>query len=1390
MKKIKVYLFCRDRLIEWEITDLSNTSIDFILDRGVTSFMRDYKITFNLENGFYSIASSKDFIIKHNGNVIDSKSIDDGDVLLCNFRGERYKVVIFVQFEDILSFKFFKYSVKDIGQVKIGRSEYCDIVYHNKNVLDYHIVLNLYNGKCEAISNGAGSYVNRRKFVNTKLSFGDVVFLYGFKCVFLGDYIAINSPDNNVDIKLGPLDNNIEALDKLDPIYFRQDALNGSFSYINLEESKRISLEPPIFKRYGFLHTLFLNKISYKKNANRYNVYLDEKFKEITLFKEDISRLLFHRYPKTIDCYNKVINLENGLWMRDAKHNDFLTLTIGQGETYFNNLEIVSDKKSDLTENDPVFKRYDEILGDYKKIKRAPIIIPLHNINKLCVIGDMDKLYDVIKSFIIQMTSLSSYEDLKICVISSKDQRDTLNYVKEIPHIYSSSGDFRYLCMDEKESVEVIYRIKNVIKEREDILKNNENTSFNTGYVIFIFYTNNQLINSFFEYIRNVDKRVNVSFVLLSINGKIVPDYFKYMLHVHDDYQILYKKLVDGVKSIRVRSNYTEDNNLIDIDKFVHTLSKIRYSCDGNGGLNYNNRFLYNLYGASTIEDLDILDIWNSNTSLNLSHTPIGFKENNEIFYLNIHKKHDGMSGLILGESGTHKTEFLKSFILSHAINFKPSLINFVILKSIKDMRLNNLINLPHVLDILDKDNLSEKYRFIELIKSEIQKRRDIFSSLGVNDIDAYLALREIYKDIEELSHLLIIVDDLCDSDLDFINNIIKLKPSMMDTGIYIIMSSSNPGIFINNRNLKEKFDFSICFRLDEDEDLYSIMGDYDIYNPSKAGVFNFRSQGMRPYVNNKIIYSDIMSSRYESIESIDNCGFIRNKVLRGSLGESYDTIEGSIIDKILGVCEESFLNKVSVFNSSMRYLVLDDLEGYSSNFNGFMWNISDNEFSAIIGIIDDAGYHVQRFLSVDFKERGNLFVLGSHGSGKSTLIKTLVYSLCCEYKENHLNIYMIDNDTRDIDHFSYAPHVKGIAYTNNEVNSLFKKIFDEFELRKKIFDNLDISSIEQYRLRVLDDLPYILITIDSLRDISGDISDYLGLLKILSKYGKDYGIFLCIASCEYGDMEEILWDYFGNRFCLRLDDTSMYKKIFGHHHEIDKKYKGRGILKYSDSRGSRLLEFQVALQMYGQNDVDVNNKLRHLFMKMNDINDKIYGNSIIDYLNGDIEDIYDQPLFDNRDLNIYDLINDFDYVRSIKIFNDKAGNQGILEKIYEELVKKGINLYFLDNSNLEDDTQFSFIEWIDSVLYSREDDKDYIYILIKNFDLVLNNLSEEEVYSLNHKIDNISNVRFIFSISNDINDDYSHTLNLLNNSEVTISFDEDGRHLMYKDNKYSFVID
>ena len=61
MKRVKIYVFYKNKLIEWNIESFQNSSVEFLLDKDITLFSRDYTFHFEYENGNYILKSFNDF---------------------------------------------------------------------------------------------------------------------------------------------------------------------------------------------------------------------------------------------------------------------------------------------------------------------------------------------------------------------------------------------------------------------------------------------------------------------------------------------------------------------------------------------------------------------------------------------------------------------------------------------------------------------------------------------------------------------------------------------------------------------------------------------------------------------------------------------------------------------------------------------------------------------------------------------------------------------------------------------------------------------------------------------------------------------------------------------------------------------------------------------------------------------------------------------------------------------------------------------------------------------------------------------------------------------------------------------------------------------------------
>ncbi len=136
---------------------------------------------------------------------------------------------------------------------------------------------------------------------------------------------------------------------------------------------------------------------------------------------------------------------------------------------------------------------------------------------------------------------------------------------------------------------------------------------------------------------------------------------------------------------------------------------------------------------------------------------------------LDIHEKFHGPHGLIAGMTGSGKSEFIITYILSLAINYHPNEVAFVLIDYKGGGMAKSFENLPHTVGIITNLDGSAINRSLVSIESELKRRQSIFAEaskkIKVSNIDIY-RYQKLYRDgiVEEpLPHLFIISDEFAE---------------------------------------------------------------------------------------------------------------------------------------------------------------------------------------------------------------------------------------------------------------------------------------------------------------------------------------------------------------------------------------------------------------------------------------------------------------------------------------------------------------------------------------------------------------------------------------------------------------------------------------------------
>ena len=94
-----------------------------------------------------------------------------------------------------------------------------------------------------------------------------------------------------------------------------------------------------------------------------------------------------------------------------------------------------------------------------------------------------------------------------------------------------------------------------------------------------------------------------------------------------------------------------------------------------------------------------------------------------------------------------------------------------------------------------------------------------------------------------------------------------------------------------------------------------------------------------------------------------------------------------------------------------------------------------------VIGEYDDPARQRQCILRLPISDEGNVVVYGVAGSGKTTFLNAMIYSLIHEHTPDEVNLYILDFASETLRAFAKAPHVGDVilAYEAEKIGNLFK---------------------------------------------------------------------------------------------------------------------------------------------------------------------------------------------------------------------------------------------------------------------------------------------------------------------------------------------------------------
>ena len=954
-----------------------------------------------------------------------------------------------------------------------------------------------------------------------------------------------------------------------------------------------------------------------KERVEKYLEYLETKRQKIENLRTNQQQVLLENYPDLENLQMVILNKRRNLWERQIKDDDFLNVRLGIGTVPLKlNLQYQLEEFS--MSSDDLKDEVSKIVNTTKDIENVPITISLTERNKLVIIGDKTNKDSMLKSIILQLVANHSYDEVKLVLMVNDDNSDIWEDLINLPHLWSNSKDIRFYANNYDDMSKISFYLEQVFTSRKYSSDDDKVEALNLTYKdvmpYYLIIVNNIKKNKSIEIINKVlkeEKNIGFGLIILSDGiGNLPNECNDFLMASGRDSAIIKNELNKNNQQTFAMDNTDNINLALVSEKLSSIPIKLPLSLD-------NQKFYISfleMYKVGRVEQLDVLNRWKTNNPVNSLNVPIGIHEDGEIFNLDLHEKFHGPHGLIAGMTGSGKSEFNITFILSMCLNFNPLEVSFVLidykgggLTGAFENKLTN-VRLPHLAGTITNLDKAEIKRSLLSIHSELNRRQELFNQakmrLNENTLDIY-KYQKLYRDgliDEPISHLFIICDEFAElksQQPEFMDELISTARIGRSLGVHLILATQKPSGIVDDQ-IWSNSKFKVCLKVQEKADSMDVIKRADAASLKSAGRFylqvgynDYFAMGQAAYAAAKYVPKDKLTKNVDH-----NVSFIND------IGDVVKSIDLSKRDEAVSLGEElpnvlkCICDVARDNNMVARKLWLDriDSEIFVGNlmnkykFVPIKWNIT-----AVVGEYDDPANQRQGLLTLDFNDSPNTLIYGL--DGKEIMVTSIIYSLIISHTPEELQFYIMDFGTEMFGMFKEAPQVGDIVYINEleKINNLFNTIDAEIENRKKLFIDYN-GDYNLYIQNNANKVPRIIIVLNNYEAFAESYDDYVDRISRLSREGERYGISLIITASGVNAVRSKVSQNFSKQLCLNFNDPGDYSYILGSvRGMVPSDILGRGLVKIQ----GELYEFQTA---YPYKWDEINNFIKNTCLKLKEV--------------------------------------------------------------------------------------------------------------------------------------------------------------------------------------------
>jgi DNA segregation ATPase FtsK/SpoIIIE, S-DNA-T family len=876
-------------------------------------------------------------------------------------------------------------------------------------------------------------------------------------------------------------------------------------------------------------------------------------------------RAAFYRHPDPDGLWS--IPPSARMWERRRGDVDFgqLRVALGPQELATPILPPASKPLEDLEPMCALALR--RFVTTYAVLPDMPIVMALNGFSSVYLRGDPERARALWRAALAQLACFHAPDDVLVAVCASAERRAAWEWVKWLPHAMHPTktdalGQLR-LVAPSVAALEAM--LDDVLANRPRFNLTKAHSQSAGPHVVVVLDGGDTAGSDHLKTDGGVD---GVTLVDLDSKPPRVLDAAKVILDVARD-GTLRSTTSDGETEV----GRADGLSITQAEALALQLAPLRLSglAEADEQPLTANLELADLLGLGDPYTFDPVPGWRARPNRDRLRVAIGVGPDGAPVELDLKESaQDGMGphGLLIGATGSGKSELLRTLVLALAATHDPATLNFVLVDFKGGATFATLDRLPHTSAIITNlaDQLPLVDRMTEAISGEVMRREELLRSAGnFRSQRDYERARVAGAPLEPLPTLLVVCDEfseLLTAKPDFIDMFVQIGRVGRSLGIHLLLASQRleEGRL---RGLDHHLSYRIGLRTFSAVESRAVLSVPDAYHLPRSPGHGYLKFGTEPMIRFKAAYVSGVHRRPDAPAPRAAAGhpcYEYTTVYQPVAVTEQPKAEPVVVDDVHGEtlldilvqriggrgrpAHQVWLPPLSeppTLDQILPALVAEPGRGVTVGSVE-----ARSKLVAPIGVVDRPFDQRRDLLWLDVSgAAGHAVVVGAPQSGKSTLLRTLVLSFALTHSPREVQFYLLDFGGGGLAPMRDLPHVGGIAARQDPgpVRRTIAELGLLLRLREERFSREGIDSMATYRRfkregRFADD-PFgdVFLVVDGWSTIRSEFEDLEGSVAEIANRGLSFGIHIVAAATRWMDLRTNIRDVFGTRLELRLGD-------------------------------------------------------------------------------------------------------------------------------------------------------------------------------------------------------------------------------------------------------------